>query len=205
VVAFVSALMSVLASSKVTITVLSLKDTIALATPGTPSRLFFTMKGQSAQYIFSTANVTVFSPANATDELANPKTSAAVPDNLGHQHFSLHELSISGASKSTPRAAATRIVATIRPALTSLFGNGRAHAASSAQASCLERWTSQYPQARNETVAAMNHGWYGASCVKFPIQAPLTPKPKRSKGKMQQDEAANAPSKPPVAINTGPN
>jgi MerR family transcriptional regulator, mercuric resistance operon regulatory protein len=51
----------------------------------------------------------------------------------------------------------------------------------------------------------VKHGWYGANCVKFPIQAPLTPKPKRTSGKIQQDEAANAPSKPPAAINTGPN
>jgi hypothetical protein len=51
----------------------------------------------------------------------------------------------------------------------------------------------------------MNNGWYGANSVKFPIQAPLTPKPKRISGKMQQDEAANALSKPPAAINTGPN
>jgi hypothetical protein len=85
--------------------------------------------------------------------------------------------------------------------LTNLFASGRAHAASSAQAIRDERWTSQYPQARNETVAAMNAGWYGASCVTFPIQAPLTPKPKRTSGKIQQDEAANAPSKPPAAIN----
>lgn len=49
VVAAVNALMLVLASSNVTIAVLSLSDTSALATPETPRRLFFTIKGQSAQ------------------------------------------------------------------------------------------------------------------------------------------------------------
>jgi hypothetical protein len=163
------------------------------------------MKGQSAQYIFFTANVTVFSPANATDELASPNASAAHREILGISASPLHELSSSGASKSTLRAAPTSMVATIRLALTSLFGNGRAHVAPSAQASRDDRWASQFPQARKATVATMKYGWYGASCVKFPIQAPLTPKPKSTSGKIQHDEAANAPSKPPAATNTGPN
>jgi FAD/FMN-containing dehydrogenase len=39
-----------------------------LATPGTASRLAFTVWGQAAQYMFCTDNVTVFSPANAAEE-----------------------------------------------------------------------------------------------------------------------------------------
>src|SRR5262245_31005611 len=68
VVAAVNALMLVLASSNVTMAVLSLNETSALATPGTPRRLFFTIKGQSAQYIFLKDNVLVISYAMTTNE-----------------------------------------------------------------------------------------------------------------------------------------
>ena len=42
--------------------------------------------------------------------------------------FSVHELRKRGARKLNPSAATTSTVATMRPALTSLFGKGRAHA-----------------------------------------------------------------------------
>ena len=48
--------------------VLSLYETTALLTPGTASRLIRTISGQSAHYIFFTANVMVFSAAKAVDE-----------------------------------------------------------------------------------------------------------------------------------------
>jgi hypothetical protein len=47
----------------------------------------------------------------------------------------------------------------------------------------------------------MKQGWYGASRVKLPIQAPLTPRLNKTSGKIQQDEAASAPRRPPAAIN----
>src|SRR5262245_32355841 len=51
----------------------------------------------------------------------------------------------------------------------------------------------------NASVAAMKYGWYGASCVKFPIHAPPMPSPKSATGKMQHDDAASAPTMPPNA------
>src|SRR5262249_24091004 len=68
VVARVSAVTSALVSSYVTTAVFSLYDTTALLTPGTASRLLRTMNGQSAQYMFFTASVMVFSAANVADE-----------------------------------------------------------------------------------------------------------------------------------------
>src|SRR5262249_10292053 len=47
---------------------LSLYETTALLTPSTASRLLRTMNGQSAQYIFFTASVMVFSAAKAVEE-----------------------------------------------------------------------------------------------------------------------------------------
>src|SRR5262252_629246 len=55
-------------SSYVTTAVFSLYETTALLTPGTASRLFRTMNGQSAQYMFFTASMTVFSAAKVVDE-----------------------------------------------------------------------------------------------------------------------------------------
>src|SRR6266404_4965024 len=57
--------------------VLSLYDTVTLATPGTPSRLFLTMNGQSAQCMFFTAKVIVFSAANVAGETTTPTAKAA--------------------------------------------------------------------------------------------------------------------------------
>src|SRR5215831_3444621 len=50
----------------------------------------------------------------------------------------------------------------------------------------------------------MKYGWYGASCVKLPIQAPPIPRLKRSTGRMQQDDAASAPMIPPIASSFWP-
>src|SRR5262245_55275446 len=111
--------MSALLSSNVTIAVLSLSETSALATPGTASRLFLTTNGQSAQYIFFTANVTVLSAARAVDVMSNPNDTDAI--SLIITGFSVHMLSSRGASKSMPRATTTSMVATIRPALTNVL------------------------------------------------------------------------------------
>ena len=138
VVAAVNALMLVLASSNVTMAVLSLNETSAISTPGTPRRLFFTIKGQSAQYIFLTANVMVLSPAKATDEATNPNTNTVCAMSLA-MAFSVHEFKSNGANKSIPSATATSIVATMRPAFTIQFDHGFEQTASLAQATPGER------------------------------------------------------------------
>src|SRR5258707_3682516 len=56
----------------------------------------------------------------------------------------------------------------------------------------------------DSSVTAMKYGWYGASCVKLPIQAPPMPRLKRTTGRMQQDDAASAPMIPPAAASFGP-
>src|ERR1700674_662 len=56
---------SALVSSKVTTAVLVLSETATLVTPGTATRLCFTICGQAPQYQFRTASVTVVSPAKA--------------------------------------------------------------------------------------------------------------------------------------------
>src|SRR5262249_50135149 len=81
-VARVSAATSALVSSYVTTAVLSLYETTALLTPATASRLFRTMNGQSAQYMFCTANVTVLSAARAVEEARTPTAMAAQPSRL---------------------------------------------------------------------------------------------------------------------------
>src|SRR5262245_9388587 len=45
----------------------------------------------------------------------------------------------------------------------------------------------------------MKYGWYGASCVRFPIHAPPMPRLKSATGRMQHAEAASAPTIPPNA------
>jgi hypothetical protein len=55
----------VFASSKVTVAVFALKETVTFATPGTAAIEVFTMYGHEAQVMLSTANVTVRSAANA--------------------------------------------------------------------------------------------------------------------------------------------
>src|SRR5262249_16316181 len=138
VVAVVNALTLVLVSSNVTIAVLSLSDTSALDTPGTRRRLFFTIKGQSAQYIFLTVNETVLSPAKLTDEAINPNTNTTGAMSI-FTALSVHELKSKGATKSIPRATATSTVATMRPAFTIQFGHGVEQTASSTQAAPEER------------------------------------------------------------------
>src|SRR5258708_36209125 len=60
-----------------TVAFLSLKDTAALATPGTASRLPLTMEGQAAQSMLFTAKVTVLSAAKAAEEATMPTAKAA--------------------------------------------------------------------------------------------------------------------------------
>src|SRR5258706_2751195 len=68
--------------------VFSLKDTATFFTPGTACRLACTVCGQAAQYMFSTASVTVFSPAKATGEAstAPPNVRDAKSFNMGSLH-----------------------------------------------------------------------------------------------------------------------
>ena len=57
---------------------------MTLETPGTRSRLFLTMKGQSAHDMFVTASVIVFSAANAADEMRMPRANAMTGKQLVH-------------------------------------------------------------------------------------------------------------------------
>jgi hypothetical protein len=67
-VAVINAGTAVLASSKVTTAVLSANETTTLVTPGTASRLDFTVIEHAEQYMFCTARVMVLSAAGAIDE-----------------------------------------------------------------------------------------------------------------------------------------
>lgn len=84
-----------------------------------------------------TANVMVLSPA-ATDEAANPNTNTICAMSLV-MTLSVHEFKSNGANKSIPRATATSIVATMRPAFTIHFGHGFEQTASPVQATPDER------------------------------------------------------------------
>src|SRR6266851_9430724 len=119
-----------------TVAVLSLKDTATLATPGTALRLPLTIEGQAAQSILFTARVIVRSAAIAADEATIAKVNAACARSL-LMGVSDQESRNMGAKRSKPRAATTRIVARMSPALTIRFGSGRAQASPSAQA---RRW-----------------------------------------------------------------
>ena len=46
-------------------------------------------------------------------------------------------------------------------------------------------------------------GWYGARAVRLPSQAPPIPRLNSTKGAMQHDDAAIAPSRPPAAAKVG--
>src|SRR5262245_27501638 len=118
--------------------VFSLYETTALLTPGTASRLFRTMNGQSAQYIFFTARVMVFSAAKAAEEARTLTARTAKARSL-LMRFCIHELRSKGARKLNPSAATTRRPERKSPVLTTRVGSGRAYASPSAQASFVDR------------------------------------------------------------------
>src|ERR1700738_3581979 len=122
-----------------TVAVLSLKDTATLATPATASRLPLTIEGQAAQSMLLTAKVIVLSAAIAAGGAMMPTANTAWATSLFMGKFSVHELRKSGAMKSRPSAATTRIVARMRLVLTMRFGSGRAQALPSGQARVEDR------------------------------------------------------------------